>query len=117
MESNLPFALRVAAYSVQLDYVKVIHTNDFYKPKQIVTFNFFGWEKRLQENCIKKINSEIIEYYKHKDNGRFYMHNNYFISMFYTKYLIFKCVDLNFTIDECNRHRKLRKIKEKIDGK
>ena len=117
MESNLPFVLRVAAYSVQLDHVKVIHTNEHYKPKQVVTLNFFGWEDRLQEKCIKKISSEKIEYYKYKDNGRIYIHNNYFISSFYTKYLIFRCVDLNFTIDECNRHRKLRKIKEKINGK
>jgi len=122
MENSLPFAMRVAAYSVQLDYVKVVHTNEqCSNPKIITTLNFNGWEKRLHNKCVKSINDDITKYNKknnvYENRGNFYIHNNQFVSNYYTKYIIFKCIDLHYTVDTNIRGIKLRKIKEKINGK
>jgi len=103
---RLPGVLRIAAESVELDYVKIVHTNDqCFDIKSLSTWNLFGWEERLHKKCVNKINTDIIKYNNKHDNknngykyyGNFYIHNNQFVSNYYTKYIIFKCIDLQCT--------------------
>jgi len=115
---RLPGVLRIAAESVELDYVKIVHTNDpCHNVKTISTLNLIGWEERLHKKCVNKINNDIIKYNKYNENGNFYVHANQLVSRFYSKYLFYKCVDLYYTIDTDFRGIKLRKIKKIINGK
>jgi hypothetical protein len=116
----LPFALELAAVTTELDNVNIKHTNDMnYVKIPILTLYWFGWRDRLLRKSSKRISDDIKKYSQYKKDCDFLIHNQQLISYFYTKHLIFRGVNLFYSInsDTIRRQIKLKKLKKIIDDK
>ena len=72
LDSQLPYALRLAAGATQLDNIKVEIVDAIPAKKTFFFLKIGKWEKRMIDYCISKLNEDIQNSLIHYDNPKFY---------------------------------------------